>query len=73
MPLPNMDQPLENAFEHPLFLRLMETRVYGEHPVFCDNKFFPAGSHDLKILHHVAGGQEDNEDNNDFGSCLTLL
>ncbi len=68
MTLPNMDQLLENALEHPLFLRLMESRVHGEHPVFCDNKFFPARSHDFKLLHYVAGGQEDN---NDLSSCST--
>ncbi len=70
MPLSNMDQPLENAFEASLFLPLIETRVYGEHPVFFDNKFFTVGHHVLKIIHHVAGGQEDN---NDFGSILTLI
>ncbi len=43
MPLPNMNQLLEDALEHPLFLRLMEGRVHREHLVFGDNKLFLAG------------------------------
>ena len=43
MPLPYMDQLLEDAFEHPLFLCLMKGRVHGEHPVFGGNEFLPAG------------------------------
>jgi hypothetical protein len=43
MPLPNMYQILEDAFEHSLFPRLMKGRVHGEHPVFGDNEFLPAG------------------------------
>ncbi len=37
---PNMDQLLEYPLEHPLFLRLTEGRVHGEHSIFGDSKFF---------------------------------
>jgi hypothetical protein len=43
MPLPYMYQLLDDPFDHPLFLDLMEGRVHGEHPVFGDNEFLPAG------------------------------
>jgi hypothetical protein len=42
MTLPDVDQLLEDAFEHPLFPCLMEGRVPGEHPVFGGSEFLPA-------------------------------
>ncbi len=57
MPLPNMDQLLDDPFEHPLFLLLMEGRVHRAHPVFGDNEFLPARLHNLKILQLVREGQ----------------
>jgi hypothetical protein len=50
MPLPNMDQLLEDASEHALFLPLMEGWIHSQHPVFGDNEFFLAELHNLKIL-----------------------
>jgi hypothetical protein len=48
--LPYVDKLLENTLDCSLFPCLMESRVYGEHPVFGDGKFFPARLHNLKIL-----------------------
>ena len=46
MPLPYMDQLLEDASEHPLFLCLMmEGRIHREHPVFGDYEFFSLLKH----------------------------
>jgi hypothetical protein len=38
MPLPNVDQLLEDTFEHPLFPCLMAGWVHHEHPVFGDGQ-----------------------------------
>jgi hypothetical protein len=41
MPLPDVDQLLEDAFERPLLPCLMEEPGYSEHPAPGDNTFLP--------------------------------
>ncbi len=53
MSLSDVDQLLQDAFEHSLLLCLMEGRVNGKHPVSGDYQFFPAGLHNLKILQYA--------------------
>jgi hypothetical protein len=50
MPLPFVDQLLEDAFDHTLFLYLTEGRVHSKHTVFGGNELLLAGLHNLKIL-----------------------